>query len=136
MEKKVNEDLRNLLSISRQNNTDFILGCHNSYFINRSLFSFIDVRIIKEVNPQHWELERNYMRKLYEHVKVYGKENFFMDSDVSRGTETFERPDWFTEELSNAYKQQQDKKDYFAQFRTTMRSDAQKCEGGEWNGKA
>lgn len=104
MDKKVNEDLRNLLSISRQNDVCFIFVCHNSYFINRGLFSYIDVRIIKEVNPNHWELERNYMKKLYEDTHIFGKENFFIDSDYVRKADSFKKPEWFTDEFSNSYK--------------------------------
>jgi len=116
MEKKVNEQLRNLLSISRQNNTDFILACHNSYFINRCLFSFIDIKIVKEVNPNHWDLERNYMRRMYEDVHVYGKESFFIDSDFERGDKTFKKPEWFTDGLSNAYKSEKRQEDFFAPY--------------------
>lgn len=117
LEKKINEQLRNLLTISRQNNCCYILACHNSYFLNRSLFSFIDIRLIKEVNPNHWELERTYMKKLYENVHIYGPENFFIDSDYLRGEQCFEKPEWFIEELSNAYKKGGDKKGFFQQFK-------------------
>lgn len=118
MEKKVNEDLRNLLSLSRQNNVDFIFVCHNSYFINRGLFSFIDIKMIKEVNPQHWELERSYMKKLYQSVHVFGKENFFLDSDLVRGPQFFDKPDWYTDEISSAYKnKKQEKTDFFSLFK-------------------
>ncbi len=116
MEKKVNEDLRNLLSISRQNNVDFVFICHNSYFLNRSLFSFIDVKMIKEVNPQHWELERVYMRKLYSNTHIFGKGNFFLDCDYERGNQTFEKPGWFTDEFSCAYRVNEKKESIFSKF--------------------
>ena len=117
LNKKVNEELKNLLSVSRQNNTCFIFICHNSYFITRGLFSFIDVKIIKEVNQGHWELERKHMQKLYENVRIFGKENFFIDCDDGRGDETFEKPEWFTEEMSMAYRSQSKKQDFFEKIR-------------------
>lgn len=130
-EKKVNEELRNILSISRQNNTDFIFVCHNSYFLNRSLFSFIDIKMIKEVNPQHWELERNYMKKLYQSCHIYGKEKFFLDSDFDRGEKSFDKPEWYTEKLSKAYRSQLNKKSFFDKFlknSTNLHNNAPKCE--------
>ena len=114
IDKKINEELRILLSRSRQNNTCFIFICHNSYFINRGLFNFIDVKIIKEVNNKHWELERPFMNKLYRQVHVFGKENFFIDSDLVRGNKTFEKPTWWKEELSTAYRCHKVEEDFFA----------------------
>lgn len=113
LDKRVNEDLKILLSHSRQNNTDFIFICHNSYFVNRSLFSFVDARIIKEVNEKHWELERPHMKKLYEDVHIFGKEGFFIDSDYVKGYKTFKKPEWWNEELSNAYRTQNKMEDFF-----------------------
>lgn len=106
LNKSVNEDLKLLLSGSRQNNCSFIFITHNSYFITRGLFSYIDIRIIKEVNEGHWEMERPHMNKLYRDTNIYGKEWFFIDSDFWRGREHFVKPDWFTDEFSNAYKVQ------------------------------
>lgn len=123
MEKKVNQQLRNILQVSRQNNTDFIFICHNSYFLNRGLFSFVDVRIIKETNPQHWALERPYMAKQYEDIAVFGAENFYIDSDYMRGYQTFIKPEWYTEEMSTAYRSITQKRDFFE----SMRQDAPEC---------
>jgi hypothetical protein len=114
LDKRVNEDLKILLSRSRQNNTCFIFICHNSYFLNRSLFSFVDVKIIKEVNEKHWELERPHMKKLYEDVHVFGKEDFFIDSDYLKGNKTFQKPKWWKEELSTAYRAQIKQEDFFS----------------------
>lgn len=113
LEKKINNRLKNLLSISRQNNTCFIFIAHNSYFINRCLFSFIDVRIIKEVNEGHWELERKHMAKLYEDIVIFGKENFYLDCDYIRGQQSFNKPAWFSEDLSCSYRFNSIKKDFF-----------------------
>jgi hypothetical protein len=113
LEKKVNEELKSLLSRSRQNNTCFIFICHNSYFLNRSLFSFVDIKIIKEVNEKHWELERVHMKKLYEHLHIFGKENFFIDSDYAKGYQMFQKPKWWTEDLSLAYGKASKKEDFF-----------------------
>lgn len=113
LEKKVNEELKSLLARSRQNNTCFIFICHNSYFLNRSLFSFLDIKIIKETNEKHWELERPHMKKLYEHLHISGKENFFIDSDYMKGYEVFQKPVWWKEELSMAYRAISQKEDFF-----------------------
>lgn len=114
LDKRVNEDLKILLSRSRQNNTCFIFVCHNSYFVNRSLFSFIDVRVIKEVNEKHWELERPHMKKLYEDIHIFGKDGFYIDSDYVKGYKTFQKPEWWKEEYSNAYRTMTSKDNFFA----------------------
>jgi hypothetical protein len=102
-EKRVNGQFRDLLSVSGQNNLCVILICHNSYFINRSLFSFIDIKCIKETNEGHWELERPYMKKLYQDILIKGKDKFFIDSDEVKGIQSFKCPSWFTQEFSNCY---------------------------------
>lgn len=113
LDKRVNQDLRILLGRSRQNNTDFLFIAHNSFFVNRSLFSFIDVVIVKEVAELHWELERPHMKKLYQDVHVFGKPNFYIDSDYVRGYKSFNKPVWWTEEMSYAYKSQTKTEDFF-----------------------
>jgi len=115
-EKSINSQLRNILSLSAQNNLCFIFVCHNSYFLNRSLFTFIDIKLIKEVSEGHWELERSYMKKLYQNQPVMGCENFFIDCDEVRGMENFDKPDWFSNELSFAYKVGK-KEDFFKKIR-------------------
>lgn len=115
-EKAVNSQLRNILALSAQNNICFIFVCHNSYFLNRSLFSFIDIKIIKEVTEGHWELERLFMKKLYENCSVMGNAYFFVDSDYMRGNERFEKPEWFDDKLSFAYRNEVDK-DFFSKVR-------------------
>jgi len=105
LEKKVNEQLKALLARSRQNNTCFIFICHNSYFINRSIFTFIDNKLIKEVNDKHWELERSYMKKLYEkEAHITGVENYYMDSEYVKGEFKLNKPSWWLEDLSFSYK--------------------------------
>lgn len=114
LEKKVNEELKSLLARSRQNNTCFIFICHNSYFLNRSLFSFVDIKVIKEVNEKHWELERPHMKKLYEHLHIFGKKNFFIDSDYVKGYQMFEKPEWWSEDLSLAYGKASKRENFFS----------------------
>jgi len=116
MEKTVNSQLRDILSLSAQNNLCFIFICHNSYFLNRSLFTFIDIKAIKEVSEGHWELERSYMKKLYQGYAIMGCKNFFIDCDEVRGSENFDKPDWFSDELSFAYKIGK-KEDFFKKVR-------------------
>lgn len=116
LEKAVNSQLRNILALSAQNNICFIFVCHNSYFLNRSLFSFIDIKVIKEINEGHWEMERPFMKKLYETIYVMGNDNFFIDSDYHRGNEKFEKPVWFSDKLSFAYRNESDI-DFFKKMR-------------------
>lgn len=103
LNKSINVELRDLLACSRQNNMSFIFITHNSYFINRGLFSYIDVRIIKEVNEAHWDCERLHMKKLYERSNVVGVDSFFIDSDIFKGKERFNKPAWFNDAFSNVY---------------------------------
>ena len=118
LNKAVNEDLKVLLAASRQNNNCFIFITHNSYFITRGLFSYIDVRIIKEVNEGHWDMDRPHMKKLYENTNISGQEWFFIDSDFWRGREHFKLPVWFTSEFSNSYKlENATKEDFFKRVR-------------------
>src|SRR3989344_601974 len=79
LDKRVNVDLQEILANSRQNNAGFIFITHNSYFITRGLFSYIDVRIIKEVPEGHWDTERTHMRALYRTTSVIGNEWFYLD---------------------------------------------------------
>jgi len=102
-EKRVNGQFRDILSVSGQNNLCIILVCHNSYFINRSLFSFIDIKCIKETNEGHWELERTYMKKLYQDILIKGKNKFYIDSDEIKGIQTYDCPKWYTKEMSECY---------------------------------
>tara|TARA_Y100000310_G_C20672539_1_gene811100 strand:+ start:1353 stop:2033 length:681 start_codon:yes stop_codon:yes gene_type:complete len=113
LNKKVNEDLKKLLAVSRQNNVSFIFITHNSYFITRGLFSYIDVRIIKEVTEGHWDVERPHMKKLYSSIYITGKDRFFVDSDVYRGEEYFDKPEWFTNEFSCVYRRETERKKTF-----------------------
>lgn len=121
LQKKIDERLKNLLGDSRQNDIDCVFCCHNSYFINRSLFTFIDVKMIKEVNEGHWELERPHMKKLYENFPVHGPENYFIDCDWERGKTSFEKPPWYTDEFSNAFRVSDKPVDLFS---TTLRQHA------------
>jgi len=122
-EKRVNGQFRNILSLSGQNNLCVVLVCHNSYFINRSLFSFIDIKCIKETNEGHWELERSYMKKLYQDILIRGKNRFYIDSDELKGIQTYDCPGWYTKEISECYSSTnaEEEIDFF--------SDVLKCEG-------
>ena len=124
LNKSVNEDLKLILANSRQNNCSFAFITHNSYFITRGLFTYIDVKIIKEVNEGHWDTERPHMKKLYSDTNIEGESWFFIDSDYYRGRERFEKPVWFTEELSKAFRNTNaETKTFFEKVRET----AERC---------
>jgi len=103
LNKMIDEKLKNLLGDSGQNNLDVIFICHNSYFVNRSLFTFLDVKMIKEVVEGHWEMERPHMKKLYHNHPIHKPEWYFIDSDWKRGKCSFQKPGWYNDELSKAY---------------------------------
>ena len=110
LNKRVNEELKDLLAMSRQNNVSVIFVAHNSSFITRGLFSYIDVKLIKEVVEDHWELERKHMAVRYRKSKcaVVGKESYYLDSDEIKSKCNFKKPSWYTDELSNAYRNKKD----------------------------
>lgn len=112
--KQVNDDLKRLLQHSRQNNTTFIFIVHDSYVFNRGLFPYLDVKIIKELNEGHWDLERRHMRAMYKNVRVAGKENMYIDSeDMSEYVQT-PLLKWWTEEFSNMYRMRMRVRQLFA----------------------
>jgi len=106
LNKSVNEELKELLANSRQNNCSFIFVTHNSYFITRGIFSYVDVRIIKEVNEGHWDTDRPHMKKLYSKVKIDKAKDYFIDSDFIRGIKQFQLMTWFDDDFTLAYKNQ------------------------------
>ena len=130
-EKRVNGQFRNILADSGQNNLCVILVCHNSYFINRSLFSFIDIKCIKETNEGHWELERPYMKKLYQDILIKGKNKFYIDSDYIKGIKTYDCPKWYTKEISNCYSvvRAGEEVDFFKDIECETIGKSAKCEG-------
>ena len=129
-EKRVNGQFRNILADSGQNNLCVILICHNSYFINRSLFSFIDIKCIKETNQGHWELERPYMKKLYQDILIKGKNKFYMDSDDLIGIQTYDCPSWYTKEMSECYSvvKAEEEFDFFNDVKCERNIKSAKCE--------
>lgn len=122
--KTINDDLKQILQLGRQNNTTFIFIVHNSYVFNRGLFAYLDVRIIKEVNEDHWEIERPHMKALYRTVRVSGKENMYIDSDDFRGYAVTVLPVWYSEEFSKMYRQSEKPTVLFSTILKEMRIDA------------
>ena len=102
--KQINDDLKQLLQLSRQNNTTFIFIVHNSYVFNRGLFGYMDVKIIKAVTEHHWELERAHMKKLYRSIRVSGVENMYIDCEEMKGYAQTKKLDWFTDDFSKIYR--------------------------------
>lgn len=129
LNKQVNEELKELLANSRQNNNNFIFITHNSYFITRGLFSYIDVRIIKEVNEGHWDMERSHMKKLYSKTNISSPSDFFIDCDYIRGKQRFIQPSWYTLEFSTAYKNEiTEEKSFFAKIAEIASKTAKNCD--------
>jgi len=101
--KQINDDLKVLLQLGRQNDTTFIFIVHNSYVFNRGLFGHLDVKIIKEVSEEHWELERPHMRTLYKGVRVAGKDNMYIDCEDIKGYARTEKLSWYDKDFSFMY---------------------------------
>lgn len=112
--KQINDDLKQLLQLSRQNNTTFIFIVHNSYVFNRGLFGYMDVKIIKEVTEHHWELERAHMKKLYRSIRVSGVENMYIDCEEMKGYAQTNKLDWFNDDFSKIYRSNTKPKILFA----------------------
>ena len=137
LNKSVNEELKEILANSRQNNMSFIFVAHNSYFITRGLFSYIDIRIIKEVNEGHWETDRPHMKKLYSKINIDKPEDYFIDGDYMRGKKRFKLMDWYDEVFTTAYRNQNTETDNpserlreFAKKNKLVREDAKDCDVG------
>jgi len=112
IEKKINEQLRLMLKLSRQNNISIIFIVHNTYFLNRSLFNFIDTFIFKETTEGHFELERPHIKRLFE-VKakqVRGINKAFIHTDNGEGIVEVSKPKWYSNEMSEIYSNKNNKK--------------------------
>lgn len=119
--KQINDDLKQLLQLSRQNNTTFIFIVHNSYVFNRGLFGLLDVKIIKEVTEDHWTIEREHMRKLYAKVRVSGINNMYVDCDSFKGYAQTNKLDWYTEEFSTMYRRSNEPKTLFETLKQKLK---------------
>lgn len=112
IEKKVNEQLRLLLKLSRQNNNSLIFIVHSTYFLNRSLFNFIDTFIFRETLEGHFELERPHIKRLFQ-VKaeqVRGLNKAYIYTTDGEGIVIVEKPKWYTDDLSKIYSNKNNKK--------------------------
>ena len=112
IEKKINEQLRLLLKLSRQNNNDIIFIVHNSYFLNRSLFNFIDTFIFKETNVGHFEIERPHIKKLFQTKaqQVRGVTQAYIWTSKSEGLVELVKPEWYNTDISEIYSNKNNKK--------------------------
>ncbi|GEM_PF-6203907 len=111
-EKKVNQQLRDILQLSRQNNVSFIFVAHTGYFINLSLFNFIDTFIFKELSVGHFERERRFVKQMFERKaqQVKGIDQLYMWSEEHEGFCTFELPSWYNDKISKMYSVKENKK--------------------------
>ena len=116
IEKKINEQLRLLLKLSRQNNNSIIFIVHNTYFLNRSLFNFIDTFIFKETNSGHFELERPHIKKLFQTKaqQVRGVDRAYIYTSDAEGMVIVDKPNWYTDTLSKIYSNTNNKKDIWS----------------------
>ncbi len=110
LSKKVNQQLFKLLQLSRQNNLSLIFVIHDSYVFNRSLWTFIDSVLVKEVESDFWDTQRPFMKSRFSEVVVVGKENGYLwDRTKSQYVECT-KPDWYSEELSLMFRHREEKK--------------------------
>jgi len=111
-QKKINEELRLLLKLSRQNNNTLIFIVHNTYFLNRSLFNFIDTFIFKETNEFHFEIERPHIKKMFETKakQIRGINKAYIYTSDNAGFVLLKKPEWYTDKLSKIYSNNNNKK--------------------------
>jgi len=116
IEKKINEQLRLLLKLSRQNNNSLIFIVHNTYFLNRSLFNFIDSFIFKETLEGHFELERPHIKKLFQTKaqQVRGVDRAYIYTPDGEGLVIVEKPVWYTDNMSKIYSNTNNKKNIWS----------------------
>jgi len=113
LEKKINNRLRKILSLSRQNDISFIFVAQSGEMINKGLFSMIDCYIFKKVNRGHFDTERRHIKKRYEEevLQLTSKKKFFIDyaDGGIYGIYPFSLPSWYNEKLSNAFRKKENK---------------------------
>lgn len=102
--KKNNIYLRNLLNIARHKNQSYIFVTTTTKFINLNFLHLIDAYFLKKPNMFQRQEERRLIRKAYESINEDIKVNEFYYLDAKMFTKgVFEKPSWFTEEMSKVY---------------------------------
>jgi len=106
MERKVNNDLRDVLGLSTQMGVSLIMITHAFNFLNESLMTaYFDVVLLKELNADHWDTDRRYARMRYSSVKVRGKDELFIHI-VNTGEKIYVKsrlPEWWDDKYSFSY---------------------------------
>lgn len=99
-----NRSLAEKMRIARQNNQSMILIAHTSSIVNPNLVLPVDVYLLKEPTMFQRFKERPMIRQAYKQIKepIQKNEYYWFDSQVFE-KETFTKPVWFSELLSNAY---------------------------------
>lgn len=99
-----NRQLAEIMRIGRQNNQTFVIIAHTSSIVNTNLILPMDVFLLKEPSQFQRFAERAMILQAYKAIKetIQKNEYYWLDSNTFE-KESFSKPNWFTEELSNAY---------------------------------
>jgi hypothetical protein len=97
--------LGDIMEIARQNNQSIIVISQVSAQFNRDLTFPVDVYLLKEPSPMQRLEERQLLKDAYAEIKEHIAQNeyYWLDGEIFEKT-TFQKPEWFTQELSEAYR--------------------------------
>jgi len=102
--KQSNRFLVQKLKKARQLNISFIFIDHSSDFINKNMLKLMDIWLLKENTEYSIIDERPMIRRLYSRMERTPKVNeFWIHTNEYEGVMEFEKPKWYTDELSYAY---------------------------------
>lgn len=102
--KRTNVFLRNRLQIARHKRQSFIFATTTTSFINRNFLHLIDVYVLKQPSLFQLDEERRTVRNIYRQIEeAIALDEFYWYDSRTLLKGSFDKPDWFTEELSTSY---------------------------------
>lgn len=117
LDKRANEGLQRLLSIARHRDLTLIISTCDTRWVTRALESYIDVWIVKDIEPmlvKQGSIVKNIIKRFVmcdvdefrlepNQYLVYARNFPELGAGEERGLQTFERPEFFTEQHSKPY---------------------------------
>lgn len=102
--KQSNRFLMQKLKKARQLNISFVFVDHSSDFLNKNMLKLLDVWLLKENTDYSIQDERPAVRGLYLKMERLPRLNeFWVHTDEFEGIMKFDKPEWYTEQLSMCY---------------------------------
>jgi hypothetical protein len=112
-EKKANHVLQNLLSLCGQRNVLLIMSTSETRFITRGLEAYIEVYLIKDIDVDYVK-QGSQIKKIVKDAVYVSLDGFRLTVpqfifysrrfNAYNGIKTFDKPDFFTDELSKPYR--------------------------------